>query len=96
LAALAPPGAIRPAMKALTQPAPVAEPLENNDVAQLVRHRERSARTPLNLTGPSSANEAQQASPGELRLEDARELTRDNPAAAANIVKAWMNGEAPA
>ena len=33
---------------------------------------------------------------GELALEDARKLTRDNPAAVANIVKAWMNGEAPA
>jgi flagellar M-ring protein FliF len=33
---------------------------------------------------------------GEVRLEDARKLTRDNPAAVANIVKTWMNGEAPA
>ena len=30
------------------------------------------------------------------QLEDARKLTRDNPAAVANIVKAWINGEAPA
>ena len=26
----------------------------------------------------------------------ARKLTRENPAAVANIVKTWMNGEAPA
>jgi len=26
-------------------------------------------------------------------LEEARKLTRDNPAAVANIVKAWVNGE---
>jgi flagellar M-ring protein FliF len=33
---------------------------------------------------------------GELALEDARKLTRDNPAAVANIVKTWISGEAPA
>ncbi len=95
LAALVLLGVIRPAMKALTQPGPVAEPLENNDVAQLDAIENDQPERPQ-LTGPSSANEAQQASPGELRLEDARKLTRDNPAAVANIVKAWMNGEAPA
>ena len=48
-------------------------------------------------TGPDgTSSDAAQASPSELRLEDARKLTRDNPAAVANIVKAWMNGEAPA
>jgi flagellar M-ring protein FliF len=30
---------------------------------------------------------------GELALEDARKLTRDNPAAVANIVKSWISGE---
>jgi flagellar M-ring protein FliF len=34
--------------------------------------------------------------PGEVALEEARKLTRDNPAAVANIVKTWINGEAPA
>jgi flagellar M-ring protein FliF len=29
-------------------------------------------------------------------MEEARKLTRDNPAAVANIVKSWINGEAPA
>jgi flagellar M-ring protein FliF len=33
---------------------------------------------------------------GELAIEDARKLTRDNPAAVANIVKGWINGESPA
>jgi len=36
------------------------------------------------------------ASAEQLRLEDARKLTRDNPAAVANIVKGWMGSEAPA
>ena len=30
---------------------------------------------------------------GELALEDARKLTRENPAAVASIVKGWINGE---
>lgn len=34
------------------------------------------------------------STPGELALEDARKLTRDNPAAVAGIVKGWINGEA--
>ena len=29
----------------------------------------------------------------QLRLEDARALTRANPVAVANIVKTWVNGE---
>ena len=32
----------------------------------------------------------------QLRLEDARALTRANPVAVANIVKTWVNGEVPA
>jgi flagellar M-ring protein FliF len=35
-------------------------------------------------------------SPADMALEEARKLTRDNPAAVANIVKTWINGEAPA
>lgn len=33
-------------------------------------------------------------SPAEQRLEDARNLTRNNPVAVANIVKGWMVGDA--
>ena len=33
---------------------------------------------------------------GELALVNARKLTLDNPAAVANIVKTWINGDAPA
>ena len=35
-------------------------------------------------------------SPAQQRLEEARKLTRDNPAAVANIVKSWIGSEAPA
>jgi flagellar M-ring protein FliF len=96
LAALVLLGVIRPAMKALTQPVPVAEPAAEDDAMQLDAIENDQPDRPQ-LTGPgTAASDAQQASPGELRLEDARKLTRDNPAAVANIVKAWMNGEAPA
>ncbi len=42
------------------------------------------------------STEPAQVTAEELRLEDARKLTRDNPAAVANIIKTWMNGEVPA
>jgi flagellar M-ring protein FliF len=48
------------------------------------------------LAGPGAGQSAAQISAGEMQLEDARKLTRDNPAAVANIIKTWMNGEAPA
>jgi flagellar M-ring protein FliF len=32
----------------------------------------------------------------ELQLEDAKRLAKENPVAVANIVKGWVNGEAPA
>ncbi|MFP5325050.1 MAG: hypothetical protein ACLGH2_10360 [Gammaproteobacteria bacterium] len=35
-------------------------------------------------------------SPEEVRLTEARRLALENPAAVANIVKTWVNGEAPA
>ena len=38
--------------------------------------------------------ESSSPTPHELAIEDARRLTRDNPAAVANIVKGWINGEA--
>ena len=47
------------------------------------------------LASPSN-NLALGPTVGELAIEDARKLTRDNPAAVANIVKGWINGEAPA
>ena len=48
------------------------------------------------LMAPGASAEAQGPTAGALALEDARKLTRDNPAAVANIVKGWINGEAPA
>ena len=91
LAALVLLGVIRPAMKTLLQ----APTLVTSDAEargnQLDTIEGEEPERPQ-LAGPS---EPALASAAETRLEDARKLTRDNPAAVANIVKAWMNGEAP-
>jgi len=90
-------GVIRPAIKAMGT-APVAGATIGSDV-QMNQLDALESDTPERpqLTGPgSAADAAAQVSAGEKQLEDARQLTRDNPAAVANIIKAWMNGEAPA
>jgi flagellar M-ring protein FliF len=94
LAALVLLGVVRPAMKALAQPrtTPVTEvdananQLDAMEADQPERPQLAAPAAPEHV-GPTAS---------ELRLEDARKLTRDNPAAVANIVKAWINGEAPA
>jgi flagellar M-ring protein FliF len=94
LAALVLLGVIRPAMKSLAQPSSKAQATYAEDTGgQLdALESEEPDRPALGAPSPSTAVATQ----GELRLEDARKLTRDNPAAVANIVKTWMNGEAPA
>lgn len=90
-------GVIRPALKAMGT-APVAGAAVGSDVQmnQLDALESDMPERPQ-LTGPGTAAEAAaQVSASEKQLEDARQLTRDNPAAVANIIKAWMNGEAAA
>ncbi len=51
------------------------------------------------IGGPGGAQGAPPAlamSAAQHRLEEARQLTRDNPAAVANIVKLWIGSEVPA
>ncbi|MFN4003850.1 MAG: flagellar basal-body MS-ring/collar protein FliF [Hylemonella sp.] len=79
-------GVIRPALKSLTAPPPA--PAQPQLAAVVAEEPERPA-----LEAPSSGAAA--PTPAEKALEDARKLTRDNPAAVANIVKGWINGEAP-
>ncbi|OYU46732.1 MAG: flagellar M-ring protein FliF [Burkholderiales bacterium PBB4] len=96
LAALVLLGMVRPALKSMAPP--LAE-IANADSAEPGGQLDAiEADTPdrPQLAGPGKAVEGAAPSSGELMLEDARKLTRDNPAAVANIVKAWMNGEAPA
>lgn len=86
-------GVVRPALKVLSQP--VAARQSVGTAALDAVESERPER-PM-LTPPmSTPQQALEPTPGELALEDARKLTRDNPAAVANIVKTWINGEAPA
>lgn len=88
-------GVLRPAMKTMLQPG------FGNSRDAVVRANQLDAiegdepERPQ-LAGPGSAVVDPAVAAAESRLEDARQLTRDNPAAVANIVKSWMNGEAPA
>ena len=84
-------GVIRPALKVLSQPQPTIVTATGQLDAIESDEMERPQ-----LGAPASGTEVAVATPGQLALEDARKLTRDNPAAVANIVKAWINGEAPA
>lgn len=87
-------GAIKPALKSVVQPAAVASEKSEPAGAQLDALEGDVPERPQ-LMAPGSPQEQAQISAAEQRLEEARKLTRDNPAAVANIVKAWMSGEAP-
>ncbi len=91
LAALVLLGFVRPAMKTLAKPVEIS-PVAANQIDAIEGDEPDR---PL-LAAPSSSNMALAPTTAELALEDARKLTRDNPAAVANIVKSWMNNEAPA
>ena len=97
LAALVLLGVIRPALRGLTQPAALSTTElgggGGGDAGglQLDALEAEQPDRPA-LAGPGSANDGQ-VTEAEQRLEDARKLTRDNPAAVANIVKSWINGE---
>jgi len=84
-------GFVKPAMKTLAQSSPVARTRVNELDAVVSETPDRPQ-----LMAPGATAEAPGPSAGALALEDARKLTRDNPAAVANIVKGWINGEAPA
>jgi flagellar M-ring protein FliF len=88
-------GVIRPAMKTLLAP-PVVAVADTDGLGNQLDAIEGDQPDRPQLTGPDGASETAMISASEQRLEDARKLTRDNPAAVANIVKAWMNGEVPA
>jgi flagellar M-ring protein FliF len=81
-------GVIRPALKTLSTP---PEPPRQGQLDTLIADEQQRPQ----LAAPKRDG-APQLTAGELALEDARKLTRDNPAAVASIVKNWVNGEAPA
>jgi len=88
-------GAIRPALKVMAQPVQ-AQSSAGAAGGSLDAVESDQPERPL-LAAPSAAsNKPAELTAADLALEDARKLTRDNPAAVANIVKTWINGEAPA
>lgn len=89
-------GVVRPALKSIMQTPPggAAASLGQRGGQLEAIESEQPERPQLNT--PRISNDPVQMSASELRLGDARKLTRDNPAAVANIVKSWINGEAPA
>ncbi len=79
-------GLVRPALKALGKPKEI--PMAGAQLDAL------EAETPQRPALPApKPGEPVQATPEELRLEDARALARQNPIAVANIVKNWVNGD---
>ena len=77
-------GLIRPALASMGQ----ATARRKNQLDALVAEEPERPQlaAPKEDAGPT---------PGELALDDARKLTKDNPAAVAGIIKGWMNGELP-
>jgi len=86
-------GVIRPAIKAMGT-APVASAASTSVRMNQLDALESEMPERPQLAG--HVNDPAQVSAHEKQLTDARQLTRDNPAAVANIIKTWMNGEAPA
>ena len=83
-------GFIKPALKVLAQPPQSMAVLPHQLDAIESEEPERPQ-----LAGPAKNEVLLGPTAGELAIEDARKLTRDNPAAVANIVKSWINGESP-
>lgn len=84
-------GMVRPALKAMAKPPAVINDREESGQlnALVAGDPERPP-----LLGAPAANAL--ALPEQLRLEDARKLARDNPAAVADILRGWMGNEAAA
>ena len=79
-------GMVRPGLKLMKAPAlPPAEAKLNAMV------NDQPERPGL----PMPSNTSNEATPETRRLTDAKRLALENPAAVANIVKGWVNGEAP-
>jgi flagellar M-ring protein FliF len=86
-------GAVRPALKVMATSQPVSQ---TERTGQLDALEADEPERPLLAAPVGASAQALEISASDLALEEARKLTRDNPAAVANIVKTWINGEAPA
>jgi len=83
-------GLVRPAFKNLASGAPARSKAAGGTLDAL------EAEAPQRPALPPPSRTAAPAPPTEeqLRLEDARVLTRENPMAVAHIIKSWVNGDA--
>ncbi len=90
-------GFVRPSMKMISAPPP-PPPEGAGDAGQRQLETVVSDLTERPALLPEFEEPTADAPPSEhqLRLEDARRLAKDNPVAVANIIKTWVNGEAPA
>jgi len=86
-------GAVRPALKVMAQP---THARDAGSAGTLDAIESDEPERPLLAAPTSTAGQPAELTQGEMALEDARKLTRDNPAAVANIVKTWINGESGA
>lgn len=91
-------GLVRPALKGMATPAAAAGPRSAGQPAlagtQLNALEADTPERPA-LPAPTKQEDGALVTPEQLRLEEARKLAKDNPIAVANIVKQWVNGEAP-
>ncbi len=82
-------GLLRPALTAMLAPPPPPAPGTQLDevVGEDAQTLLGNERTPPQLTGPRNNNT-------NAKLEAARALAKENPAAVASIVRGWVSGEA--
>jgi len=88
-------GLVRPGLKAMSRPTmvdAVGGAQEGGQLDALVA--DEAERPPLLIK--AAPKPPPEPTEGELRLEDARKLARENPAAVASIVKGWIGSEVPA
>ena len=90
---------IKPAIKVINAPPPPPVEVPGGQLNAVVADDDQ--RPEMLALGGAGARAERNALPAEvtehqLRLEDARALTKANPVAVANIVKTWINGESPA
>lgn len=89
-------GFVRPSMKMISAPPPPPEEAREGGQRQLETVIGDVTERPGLLPGTEAVALDAPPSEHQLRLEDARRLSKENPVAVANIIKTWVNGEAPA
>jgi flagellar M-ring protein FliF len=82
-------GMVRPAFKAMRAPARPADNRKAQPLNALVNETPERPGLPMPIS-------SQEATIEQGRIADAKRLALENPMAVANIVKGWVNGEAPA